>query len=1221
VSSNTNLGPTPVNQGYVQLIHIGETGGIDGTLRTIYDGDGTASDLQIASNAVKISTQLYIGSDTIQEYIQDVVGTMFTTGSYTNISTNYDDINGNIDLNATGAISSIIGGTGINATGSGDITIAIDSSVVTLTGTQTLTNKTLTSPTINAPTINTSLTFDSVSLTAIQTSLEAFADNNTSIMTSAAIDDRILSYGYSTTTGTVTSVGITPGSLIDVSGGPITSSGSITIDVDLNEATDMNGIAMVGTDQFIVLDGTTESKKPANEIPLSILNNDAGFITTTSTDTLSNKTLASPAFTGTATGVNLTLSGDLTVNGTTTTLNTTNLKVTDNIIELNQGVASNSNDSGIIIERGSTGDNAMIIWDESQDRWVLGTTTATADATGDITFTEGSVQATTFYGSLSGNASTATKLGTPRNIAGVAFDGSASIDIPIGNLSDVTITSPTNNQALIYNFGTGIWENGSAGLTYNGSTANGVLTYGSSTTIDVEQYLTFNGSTLAINDLNIRDDGSNTFIENATGSLLIRNQAHGSKLQFGTEDSSGTLAYVLNITGDNHRVGIGTTTPGYKLEIEGSTNTDLLALDGAGTGFRLLGKSGDGSISNSMVYRLYLDYGLGTATNGFIDFYRGGDGASGYLTFGTSGTEKMRIDGSGNVGIGTQSPTNFGAGFTNLQISGSTAGSVQTTDSTNSATTEMMTSSGVGYVGTRSNHQVRFKSNNTTAMTIDTSQRVGIGTNSPSTITEIKSTIPVLTLTDDQNKSWTSSDTTMGKLSFKTSDSSGIGAHETAFISVEANLVSSTTPNGELVFGTAGINAAATEKMRIQSDGKVGIGTSSPSDLLHIADTASSNALVTMRVQNSNGYAEFGTQSTYARILSQGTLLYAGSSNPQIWYINGSTAMTLNTTGLGIGTSPAEKLDVNGNIRIGNGGGLFVEHSNASLGGTVIHPNGGTYRTTTSTLTGAIKITLPTGTGTIADMISFWVDVFDYATDESFSCYIAGYAYQTAGGNEWVNEEALILSANQDKDFTVRFGHDGSNHCVYIGELTSSWSYPQITIRNVQIGYSSDVDTYNDGWSIGFESTAFDNLDHTQTDNFPYAKGLESSSNMGAYISGTEKFRFTTGGAFHATNDVVAYSTTPSDEKLKTNIKDIDYGLDTILKLNPKQYDWKKDNRHDIGFIAQDVEKVIPEIVKDNEWFDDKIKTMDYEKLTAVLIKAVQEQQQQINELKEKLNG
>ena len=75
------------------------------------------------------------------------------------------------------------------------------------------------------------------------------------------------------------------------------------------------------------------------------------------------------------------------------------------------------------------------------------------------------------------------------------------------------------------------------------------------------------------------------------------------------------------------------------------------------------------------------------------------------------------------------------------------------------------------------------------------------------------------------------------------------------------------------------------------------------------------------------------------------------------------------------------------------------------------------------------------------------------------------------------------------------------------------------------------------------------------------------------------------------------------------------------MKLNPKEYDWKKDDRHDIGFIAQEVEEVIPEIVKDKKHFDKDIKTLDYEKLTAVLIKAVQEQQEQINELKEKLNG
>ena len=104
MSANTDIGNTPVNQGYVQLIHTGETAGIDGNLRVLYDGDGTASDLSIASNKVKISTpaNFLLGSDTITEFIQDVVGAMLTTGSYTNISTTYDDSNGNIDISSSG---------------------------------------------------------------------------------------------------------------------------------------------------------------------------------------------------------------------------------------------------------------------------------------------------------------------------------------------------------------------------------------------------------------------------------------------------------------------------------------------------------------------------------------------------------------------------------------------------------------------------------------------------------------------------------------------------------------------------------------------------------------------------------------------------------------------------------------------------------------------------------------------------------------------------------------------------------------------------------------------------------------------------------------------------------------------------------------------------------------------------------------------------------------
>ena len=90
----------------------------------------------------------------------------------------------------------------------------------------------------------------------------------------------------------------------------------------------------------------------------------------------------------------LTVTGDLTVNGTTTTVNSTNTTLDDNLIELNSGLTgANLNDSGIIIERGSTGDNAIIMWDESEDKFTVGTTTALASDTGNLTIATGTLVA------------------------------------------------------------------------------------------------------------------------------------------------------------------------------------------------------------------------------------------------------------------------------------------------------------------------------------------------------------------------------------------------------------------------------------------------------------------------------------------------------------------------------------------------------------------------------------------------------------------------------------------------------------------------------------------------------------------------------------------------------------------------------------------------------------------------------------------------------------
>ena len=90
----------------------------------------------------------------------------------------------------------------------------------------------------------------------------------------------------------------------------------------------------------------------------------------------------------------LVVTGDLTVNGTTTTNSSVNTTIADNIIELNSGISASTNDIGIIMERGSTGNNAAIIFDESADKFAMGLTTQTAsDKSGGITVSVGTLLA------------------------------------------------------------------------------------------------------------------------------------------------------------------------------------------------------------------------------------------------------------------------------------------------------------------------------------------------------------------------------------------------------------------------------------------------------------------------------------------------------------------------------------------------------------------------------------------------------------------------------------------------------------------------------------------------------------------------------------------------------------------------------------------------------------------------------------------------------------
>ena len=125
---------------------------------------------------------------------------------------------------------------------------------------------------------------------------------------------------------------------------------------------------------------------------------------------------------------NVVVTGNLTVNGTTTTVATTNTTVSDNILELNSGAGSNSSDCGLMIERGSTGNNAFIGWDESADQFILGTTTATASSTGDLSVSAGTIQAN-ITGSAVSLANTRTFSLTGDVTGSATFNGTQSPSI------------------------------------------------------------------------------------------------------------------------------------------------------------------------------------------------------------------------------------------------------------------------------------------------------------------------------------------------------------------------------------------------------------------------------------------------------------------------------------------------------------------------------------------------------------------------------------------------------------------------------------------------------------------------------------------------------------------------------------------------------------------------------------------------------------------------
>jgi len=183
-----------------------------------------------------------------------------------------------------------------------------------------------------------------------------------------------------------------------------------------------------------------------------------------------------------------------------------------------------------------------------------------------------------------------------------------------------------------------------------------------------------------------------------------------------------------------------------------------------------------------------------------------------------------------------------------------------------------------------------------------------------------------------------------------------------------------------------------------------------------------------------------------------------------------------------------------------------------------------------------------------------------------------------------------------------------------------------IDINWTNTSNGTDADPYDLTFALKSDIRFTSNSDAYTGNNSDYIF-YDASHGMRFYTAGAEDMRLTDGGDLHVDGNIIGYSTTISDARLKHDINKIDNALDKISQLNGYTFTFNHDGKEGAGVIAQEVEKVMPTAVHNTnlvfhpevEGDDSAIvdfKTVQYDQLTGLLIEAIKELKAEIEELK-----
>jgi len=459
--------------------------------------------------------------------------------------------------------------------------------------TQTLTNKTLTSPNI------TGLSLGGVAVTSTAAELNIL-DGVTSTTAELNILDGVTSTAAEL--NILDGVTSTAAELNILDGVTSTAAELNILDGVTSTAAELNildGVTTTAT-ELNIMDGDTAAVSTTLANADRVVVNDNGTMKQVALSDLAtymgdNVTINQTQTALTVSG-NTTIGGNLTVNGTTTTLNTTNSVISDRLIELGNGTTgSPANDMGIVMERGSSA-NAFMGFDESADKFIVGTGTFTGASTGDLTITTGTLVAN-LEGAVTGNASTATALANARTIHGVSFDGTANIDLSEVVQDTVGAMFSSNTETGI----TATYQDSDGTIDLVVGTLNQDTTGNAATATALETARTIHG---------VSFDGSanidlSEVVQDTVGAMFSSNTETGITATY--EDSDGTIDLVVGTLNQDTTGSAATLTTARTIggvSFDGSANINLPGVNTAGnqnttgsaatlTNGRTIGMTGD----------------------------------------------------------------------------------------------------------------------------------------------------------------------------------------------------------------------------------------------------------------------------------------------------------------------------------------------------------------------------------------------------------------------------------------------------------------------------------------------------------------------------------------------------------------------------------------------------------------------------------------------------